>query len=91
MMRSLAAASIVLLKNDNKLLPLPSSSDKIKKIAVIGPNAKAKIVSGGGSASLKASYFVSPYDGIVKALEGKGVEVGYHQGVQGTCTILFTK
>ena len=85
-MRSLAAAGIVLLKNDENLLPLPSSSNKIKKIAVIGPNAKGKAISGGGSASLKASYYISPYDGIMKVLEGKGVEVGYQQGVQGEYT-----
>jgi beta-glucosidase len=82
-LHSLAAAGIVLLKNEGNLLPLPSSSDKVKKIAIIGPNAKAKIVSGGGSASLKPSYFVSSYDGVMKAIEGKGIEVGYHQGVQG--------
>jgi beta-glucosidase len=88
-MRSLATAGIVLLKNEANLLPLPSNSEKMKKIAIIGPNAKAKIVSGGGSASLKASYYVSPYDGIVKALEGKGVEVGYHQGVQGKLRLSY--
>jgi beta-glucosidase len=95
MMRSLASAGIVLLKNEGNLLPLPLPSSesksatgkKMKKIAIIGPNAKAKVVSGGGSASLKASYFVTPFEGIVKALEGGGgkggVEVVYHQGVQG--------
>jgi len=40
-MRSLASAGIVLLKNEQNILPLPISSDKVKKIAVIGPNAKA--------------------------------------------------
>ena len=46
-------------------------------------NAKARIVSGGGSASLKASYFVSPFDGIAKAAKNEGVDVVYHAGIQG--------
>ena len=83
MMRDLAGASIVLLKNDRNVLPLKPSEMKKKKIAVIGPNAKARIVSGGGSASLKASYFITPYDGIAKAAKEKGVDVVYHAGIQG--------
>lgn len=53
-----------------------------KKIAIIGGNAKAVILSGGGSAALKPSYFVSPYDGIVQALGG-GVEITYSEGARG--------
>lgn len=86
-MRDLAVSSIVLLKNENDILPLHPSSDKIKKIVIIGPNAKAKIFCGGGSSALRASYFISPFDGIVKALEGTGVEVVYHEGVHGECLL----
>jgi hypothetical protein len=83
-MRDLASASIVLLKNEGSILPLDASS--MQTIAVIGPNAKARLVSGGGSASLKASYFVTPYDGIVNAItEGRSnATVKYHEGCQGS-------
>lgn len=80
LMRTLAAQSIVLLKNKGNLLPL--NADKLKKIAIIGPNAKARVISGGGSASLKASYVITPYDGIINALP-KDVEVLYNEGVIG--------
>lgn len=79
-MRRLAAETIVLLKNDAGILPL--KSDQLKTIAIIGPNAKARVLTGGGSASLKASYFVSPYEGIVKALP-TDVEISYNEGNQG--------
>lgn len=81
LMRKVAADSIVLLKNEGGLLPLQPS--KLKKIAIVGGNAKAYVLSGGGSASLKPSYFTSPYDGIVSALP-KDVEVTYSEGARGT-------
>ncbi|KAJ7046512.1 glycoside hydrolase family 3 protein [Mycena alexandri] len=61
--RQLAADSIVLLKNQENLLPL--SSVNAKSLAIIGPNSLQHIISGGGSAALKPSYSVSPYDGVV--------------------------
>lgn len=82
LMRKLAADSIVLLKNEGSILPLEPS--KLKKIAIVGGNAKAFVLSGGGSAALKPSYFTSPYDGIVAAL-GKDVEVTYSEGARGMC------
>ncbi|KAJ7273446.1 glycoside hydrolase family 3 protein [Mycena haematopus] len=60
--RQLAADGIVLLKNQDDLLPLSSET---KRLAIIGPNALQHIVSGGGSAALKPSYSVCPYDGVV--------------------------
>ncbi|CAG8729926.1 2925_t:CDS:2, partial [Acaulospora colombiana] len=66
LMRSLAAQSVVLLKNEGKVLPL--SRDSLKSVAIIGGNAKADIISGGGSASLNPSFVVTPFDGITKAL-----------------------
>ncbi|KAL4072776.1 glycoside hydrolase family 3 protein [Scleroderma yunnanense] len=77
LMRRLAAETIVLLKNENNLLPL--QPEKLRKIAIVGGNVKAVVLSGGGSAALKPSYFVSPYDGIVNALP-PGVEVAYSEG-----------
>ncbi|GAA6008860.1 hypothetical protein JCM10207_001749 [Rhodosporidiobolus poonsookiae] len=76
--RQVTDDTIVLLKNDNKVLPL--KKDKLKKLAIIGPNAKTRTVSGGGSAYLTASYVVTPYEGITAAVEGSGVEVTYTPG-----------
>ncbi|KAF8201332.1 beta-glucosidase [Mycena galopus ATCC 62051] len=85
LMRRVAAQSIVLLKNDGGLLPLQPKN--LKKIAVIGGNAKAIVLSGGGSAALKASYFVSPYQGIVDALAANpDVEITYSEGARAYLT-----
>ena len=65
-LRQVAAASIVLLKNESKsssqekILPF----DKSKSVAVIGPNSKAEIYSGGGSASLLPYYVITPFQGL---------------------------
>ncbi|KAH0830132.1 glycoside hydrolase family 3 protein [Lanmaoa asiatica] len=77
LMRKLAAESIVLLKNDNNLLPL--QPQELKKIAIVGGNAQAVVLSGGGSAALKPSYFITPYQGIVNALPSN-VEVTFSEG-----------
>ncbi|KAF8163026.1 beta-glucosidase [Crassisporium funariophilum] len=72
--RTLAAEGMVLLKNKDNILPLTSMSPT--KIAVIGPNAKERIISGGGSAALKATYVVTPWKGV-----NEGAPVGskiYH-------------
>ncbi|KAK9426911.1 glycoside hydrolase superfamily [Lipomyces doorenjongii] len=60
LLRKIAADSIVLLKNDNNVLPF----DRSKKIAVIGPNSKVATYCGGGSASLTPYYAVTPFEGI---------------------------
>nr|AAG59831.1 beta-glucosidase [Volvariella volvacea] len=86
LMRRIASESIVLLKNDN-VLPLKPEGGAIKKIAVVGGNAKAQVLSGGGSAALKASYFISPYDGIKAALEPHGVEVTFSEGARAYKTL----
>ncbi|GAA6031057.1 hypothetical protein JCM8097_003983 [Rhodosporidiobolus ruineniae] len=75
--REVTAETIVLLKNDKEVLPL--QKEKLKKVAVIGPNAKTRTVSGGGSAYLTASYVVTPLDGIKEALDGQA-EVVYSAG-----------
>jgi beta-glucosidase len=83
-MHKVAGESIVLLKNKDATLPLKAHS--LKRVAIIGGNAKAMVLSGGGSASLKPSYFVSPYDGIVDALP-KGIQVAYSEGARGQSII----
>ncbi|KAK9327034.1 glycosyl hydrolase family 3 C-terminal domain-containing protein, partial [Lipomyces starkeyi] len=73
LLRKLAAESVVVLKNQNNVLPLR----KNKTTAVIGPNAKIATFCGGGSASLLPYYAVSPLEGI-----NKKVTTGV-QGVDG--------
>ena len=58
----LARGGIVLLKNENNLLPL---SKDIKKIAVIGPNSNVYI-AGGGSSYTFPFHSVTTLDGIKK-------------------------
>jgi beta-glucosidase len=68
----------VLLKNDKNILPL---SNQRKKIAVIGPNAKFAMTSGGGSAKLLSTYAISPLDGILEAAKEKNdADVKYAVG-----------
>ncbi|MBX9850742.1 MAG: glycoside hydrolase family 3 C-terminal domain-containing protein [Cytophagaceae bacterium] len=71
-----ARQSIILLKNQNNLLPLSKSA--YKKIAVIGPNAD-KCILGGYSDEPKVK--VTPLQGI-KAKLGTSVEVLYSEGCQ---------
>lgn len=58
----IAEEGTVLLKNEDKTLPL---SKKKSKILVLGPNAD-KIPSGGGSGSVHPFYAVSVYQGLSK-------------------------
>lgn len=78
LLREAAGAAVVLLKNDNNVLPL--SQIKGKKIAVIGPNARGTCYSGGGSASLAPTYLVSPLEAITSAAEATGATVEYTVG-----------
>ena len=71
-----ARKSVVLLKNENKLLPLDAS--KYKTIGVIGPNAnnrKALV----GNYEGTASEYITVLEGIQDAV-GKEVRVLYSQG-----------
>ena len=69
--RQMAEESIVLLKNDQNMLPL--DSETIKSIAIIGPNSKKKFggLLYGGSSGVKPPYEITPYKGIKEKSEGK--------------------
>ncbi|BGO91934.1 hypothetical protein NBRC10512_001113 [Rhodotorula toruloides] len=67
LLREAAANATVVLKNDSNLLPLGPATLAGKKVAVIGSNAKLAFPSGGGSASLNASWVVSPFEAIASA------------------------
>ena len=76
--RQAATESIVLLKNNDSLLPL--NAKKLHSIAVIGPNAAVARTGGGGSSMVAPKYAIAPLDGI-KKLVGSGVDVKYALGV----------
>src|SRR5579863_2551194 len=76
LVREAAAEGIVLLKNEQQVLPL---QQQLTSIAVIGPNAKVAQITGGGSAQVNAHYAVTPFEGIV-AKVGDHMRVGYEQG-----------
>lgn len=78
-----ARESMVLLKNENNLLPLDRK--KIKKIAVIGPNADSKDVLLGNYFGVPAQY-VTPLAGI-RAHVGPEVQVIYAPG----CDLVTTE
>ena len=78
-----AKQGIIMLKNANKTLPFTNS--KIKKIAVIGPNATDTIL--GDYSTPKPIYFVSVLEGIKKragtefdVLYARGCNVTPHTG-----------
>lgn len=83
-----ARESIVLLKNQDYLLPLDRK--RISSIAVVGPNASVAVTGGGGSSRVEALHKVSPLEGITK-LAGEGVKVYYSAGVSTNYSETFAK
>ena len=71
-----ATKSIVLLKNEGKILPI---SKDVKKIAVIGQNAVLSTAAGGVGAGVKTPYEITPLMGIQSHV-AKDVEVTYCKG-----------
>jgi len=70
----IAKESIVLLKNENRILPL--DQNRIKSIAVIGPNAN-RTVLGGYSGSPSVS--ISPLQGLKDKIGGD-IKIRYSEG-----------
>jgi beta-glucosidase len=73
-----ATQGIVLLKNQNALLPLDPA--KIHTIAVIGPNALVARTGGGGSSLVRPDHATSPLEGITKRA-GSAIQVTSALGV----------
>ncbi|MCK4966895.1 glycoside hydrolase family 3 C-terminal domain-containing protein, partial [bacterium] len=88
--REVAEGAIVLLKNDGDLLPL--SKDKIKSIAVIGPNAEKARLGGGGSGSVTPFYKVSPLEGLLSYC-GDDVKITYEEGcsIGGSMPVVYSR
>lgn len=90
-----AREAIVLLKNEDKVLPITKErlaiektstpdadglfSARKKKIAVIGINASYQHAGGGGSAEIKAFYEISPLLGLRQQMGGN-VRMEYARG-----------
>ena len=73
--RETARKTMVLLKNDGTL---PLDTNKVKKIAVIGPNANT--LDYGGYTAEPVYPGVTVFDGIKKFAEPKGIKVNYAEG-----------
>lgn len=81
--RKIAGEGIVLLKNDNDVLPVDLS--KTGKLLVVGENALKMMTVGGGSASLKVQHECTPLEGILAAV-GSNAEVVFERGYVGDVT-----
>ncbi len=74
--RLAAAQGMVLVRNEGAL-PLPLEA--LSRVAVIGEHARRGVGQGGGSATVKPAYVVSPLAGLRAALPD-GVEIDYRLG-----------
>lgn len=74
---NIASESVVLLKNDENLLPLNTSA--LKSVAVIGANATQKHAQGGFGAGVKTKHEVTPLYAL-KAKLPQSVTINYAQG-----------
>jgi len=75
--RHVAEEGIVLLKNENHLLPI--NPDEVTNIAVIGENATRLQTHGGDSSAIKAFYEITPLQGLVNRV-GRRVNITYSEG-----------
>lgn len=81
--RKIGGEGIVLLKNEEDLLPM--KVEEGMKILVVGENAIKMMTVGGGSSSLKVQREISPLEGIVERF-GDVAEVVYERGYVGDVT-----
>lgn len=78
--RKIAGEGIVLLKNEDNILPI--DLEKTSKILVVGENAIKKMTVGGGSSSLKARNECTPIVGLREAV-GDKAQIVYQRGYVG--------
>ena len=64
-----AVEAVVLLRNEGDLLPLEPS--QLKRLAVVGPNADARRIQGGGSSQVRTDRRVSLLSAITERLAGR--------------------
>ena len=75
--RETASEAVVLLKNDQDLLPL--KRERLTSIAVIGPNATEVGIEGAGSSRVRPNYTVTPLEGVTR-LCGDSIQVRHEIG-----------
>jgi beta-glucosidase len=87
---NIAKDGIVLLKNENSILPL--DLNKIKSIAVVGPNSKVAVTGGGGSSMVVPFNSVSPLEALQNKI-GNKVKINFAQGmiIDGETNIIESK
>lgn len=73
-----AKEGIVLLKNQNNILPL--NIEQLKSIAVIGPTSNIAITGGGGSSMVSPFYSISPLEALEQKI-GDKVKINFAQGI----------
>ena len=83
-LRRAAREAIVVLRNESATLPIVPAD--IRRLVVIGPNADAPIVQGGGSAGVTPHHVVTVLDGLRARYERDGVEVSFVQGCDASRT-----
>ena len=86
--REIAAAGVVLLKNEKNLLPMDVKEGA--KIVLVGENAVKKMVVGGGSSNLKTAYEVNPLEGIQNAY-GDKAEIVWVRGYVGDTSTSYNR
>lgn len=75
----MANDTIVLLKNDKKLLPIDKS--KVKSILVVGPNALYRQLGGYSAGGIVETVVnVMALDGVRNEVAGSGIQVRYEKG-----------
>ncbi|MFF2183657.1 glycoside hydrolase family 3 C-terminal domain-containing protein [Streptomyces sp. NPDC058155] len=87
LLRRAVAAGTVLLRNERGVLPLDPA--RLRRVAVIGPQATAVRIQGGGSAEVFPSSVVTPLEGIEAALREAG-EAPVGVGTGGRAEVTYT-
>jgi beta-glucosidase len=73
-----AEEAVVLLKNDGDLLPLDPNA--LRTVAVIGPNAAARRIQGGGSSQVRAGRQISILQAIGDFAAGYQIQTPHAEG-----------
>ncbi|KAJ4211627.1 hypothetical protein NW759_012228 [Fusarium solani] len=76
-----ACAGIVMLKNEASSLPI-QPSENIKKLAILGPNAKKVVAGGGGSSYIRAPYWTSVLESVEKEFDGTSTNIVFSPGAK---------
>lgn len=77
LIRKAGGEAIVLLKNDDDLLPI--EPEKVRSLAIIGRSAQKITFQGGGSSEVNPHYVVHPLEAI-QARYGDALEINYAPG-----------